>query len=78
MLSYMIGRMSHLNAMLLRQIAVEANADPRTVKRYLDNQPDRPVRPTAHQRITYALIDRGLSTYVRHPVSETSLPKSRA
>lgn len=67
------------NAHLLRRIAVDATCDPRTVERYLANDPGRPVRSTVHERITCALEDRGLTQYVRRSGLALDVgPKSHA
>ncbi len=59
----------------LRRIATDASTDPRTVKKNLEGSR---VSALPRERITYALIDRGLSSYVRGPVSLDTSPKSRA
>lgn len=58
----------------LRRIAVEAGADPRTVQRYLDGDPDRPVTSTAAGRIAAAIDRLGLNLRPATPATPTDGP----
>ena len=66
---------SHLPTHVIQKVAAEADCDPRSVKAYLEH---REMRPRVADRITRSLVDRGMASFVRAPVSIDHSPKSRA
>ncbi len=51
-----------LDASVLRQVAVEATCDPRSIQKYLAGGE---VRPTVKERVTKALTKLGMKALVR-------------
>ncbi len=68
-MKHTIRRTTPLGAHLMRQVAVEAPADPRTIRRVLRGEP---VSPMAHDRVLRALRARGLA----HLVPQASCAES--